>query len=699
MIIFSIIFFISHFISFTPLSELPRKIKNKIYRLLGYTNDYNSFAYKKSSNYCQYFVDAKDYFEDLFKNLMNAKESIFITDFWLSPELFLKRPVDENIYIDMAKKKVLKKDFGKNISRIMDILDYKAKQGLKIYILIFYEWGPSLTINSKHTENIFKQLNTNINILRFPKNQKVLLWTNHEKIVVIDKIIGYVGGFDLCWGRYDNRKHVLTEKKNKDNIYEFPFLDYSNERLKGFSNINSYTKPIISRENTQRLPWHDINCRIIGPSVEDITKHFIERWNYAIMSELKENGIIPNIKNLVSFKNEYSKIIKNFFSKTDDEIKTFLEIDDNINKKLEEDVYKQLKKEGVVSSDVQVLRSASSWNIDIDSKNTENSILKAYYDLIENAEHYIFIENQFFISKSWTNKEKSLNSNSVKDIVKNEISLYIRKRIEKAYEKKENFRVYIILPLLPDFTGEIDEKLTLQQILKHTYRTICRNEGLSLIEQLEKKMGDKWKEYISFYSLRNHGIINGAPKTELIYIHSKLLIVDDRKVIIGSANLNDRSMLGNRDSEIAVLIEEQKEDYFLMNRDNEYSAAKFAVGLRKKLMSEYLGIDIDDSILDDPVSDKLFKFMSDRAKKNTKIYRSVFGCYPDDEYTSFQLIENARKAKKEELPEEFFNKYMDYKDKIVGFIVEYPLKFLKNENLGAISRFSLEEFLPENAFT
>ena len=30
------------------------------------------------------------------------------------------------------------------------------------------------------------------------------------------------------------------------------------------------------------------------------------------------------------------------------------------------------------------------------------------------------------------------------------------------------------------------------------------------------------------------------------------MIVDDRRLIIGSANINDRSMNGNRDSEIAV---------------------------------------------------------------------------------------------------------------------------------------------------
>ena len=36
----------------------------------------------------------------------------------------------------------------------------------------------------------------------------------------------------------------------------------------------------------------------------------------------------------------------------------------------------------------------------------------------------------------------------------------------------------------------------------------------------------------------------GTPVTELVYIHSKLCIVDDRLVICGSANINDRSLLG-----------------------------------------------------------------------------------------------------------------------------------------------------------
>lgn len=42
--------------------------------------------------------------------------------------------------------------------------------------------------------------------------------------------------------------------------------------------------------------------------------------------------------------------------------------------------------------------------------------------------------------------------------------------------------------------------------------------------------------------------------TEQIYVHTKLMIVDDRVVIVGSANINDRSLLGQRDPELSAVV-------------------------------------------------------------------------------------------------------------------------------------------------
>lgn len=83
------------------------------------------------------------------------------------------------------------------------------------------------------------------------------------------------------------------------------------------------------------------------------------------------------------------------------------------------------------------------------------------------------------------------------------------------------------------------------------YYTISRSET-SLITSLEKDGIDP-EDYLMFLGLRNH-TKSKKPMTEIVYVHSKMMIIDDRIVIMGSANINDRSMNGNRDSEIGVCL-------------------------------------------------------------------------------------------------------------------------------------------------
>merc|ERR1712000_51451 len=86
--------------------------------------------------------------------------------------------------------------------------------------------------------------------------------------------------------------------------------------------------------------------------------------------------------------------------------------------------------------------------------------------------------------------------------------------------------------------------------------------------------------------------------TEELYIHSKLLIVDDRLVICGSANLNDRSQLGSHDSEIAVVIEDPTPVESYMD-GRPYTASRFASSLRRYIFRKHLGL-IPDQRWDQP---------------------------------------------------------------------------------------------------
>ena len=82
--------------------------------------------------------------------------------------------------------------------------------------------------------------------------------------------------------------------------------------------------------------------------------------------------------------------------------------------------------------------------------------------------------------------------------------------------------------------------------------------------------------------MRNWGILQGKLVTEIIYVHSKLMIVDDKYVICGSANVNDRSMLGDRDSELAAVIKDEDLFEYQLNHTSAM-VGKYANSLRKKI--------------------------------------------------------------------------------------------------------------------
>ena len=76
----------------------------------------------------------------------------------------------------------------------------------------------------------------------------------------------------------------------------------------------------------------------------------------------------------------------------------------------------------------------------------------------------------------------------------------------------------------------------------------------SIYEELKANGIENPSDYITFHGMRNHAILMNRLVQEIIYVHSKLMIVDDKYVICGSANINDRSLLGDRDSELAAVI-------------------------------------------------------------------------------------------------------------------------------------------------
>lgn len=147
--------------------------------------------------------------------------------------------------------------------------------------------------------------------------------------------------------------------------------------------------------------------------------------------------------------------------------------------------------------------------------------------------------------------------------------------------------------------------------------------------------------YIQFFTLRNHGRIHQIPVTEIVYVHSKLMIVDDQVALIGSANINDRSLMGSRDSEIAVIVEDENRESVVLANKKVREICPFAFSLRKQLYQEHFGITETES--EDFLNDDVWWSIIEHAEKNQTIYRNIFGIYPDDTIKYFKDIERVKK--------------------------------------------------------
>jgi phospholipase D1/2 len=439
----------------------------------------------------------------------------------------------------------------------------------------------------------------------------------------------------------------------------WPGKDYVNYIHKDFVDVEDPFSDFTDRYQVPRMPWHDIHSLSFGEVARDVARHFIQRWNATKNEKLKNNSSYPF---LIPKSYDWTKVPKVFLSPD------------------------------TCMGNVQVLRSVSNWSALIDKN--EASIQQAYLSLIANSVHYVYIENQFFVSM--------INSNDVS----NEICKVLCDRIIKAHRDGAAFRVYIMVPLLPGFEGDIknSQYSALLAVLHYTYLSISRGPH-SLLECLKQaNVEDPWK-YISITGLRTHDELVGKLVTELVYVHSKLLIVDDLHTIIGSANINDRSQVGYRDSEVCLLISDTEFVSGVMN-GKPYKCGKFASTLRKRLMKEHLGLlegvlhpaePEYEITIDDPISDHFFVDVWGKiAMENTKIYEEVFRVIPTDMVETFDDLRSWAK----EMPMSQYNPDLA-KQKlkhVVGNLVQFPTNFLLKENLSPQIT-SKEGLVPSSLFT
>ncbi|XP_015593521.1 phospholipase D2 [Cephus cinctus] len=772
-------------------------------------NPHKSFAPYRSPISASWFVDGAGYMSAVADVLENAKEEIFIADWWLSPEIYMKRPMLNGHYW-----------------RLDNILQRKALEGVKVFVLIYKEVELAMGINSFYSkQKLVEKCPENIKVLRHPDHARVgiFLWAHHEKIVVVDQSIAFLGGIDLCYGRWDNNEHRLTDldSVHQSSIYipskgkltstssrrtttpsiqkhallplaiatntvamatakfisvlpllnkepptpkPLPILksgdplmisppqgmdsfkcntpdsqrknlfgmakttvdkvrynvrmkrrewinmvysphegessdeeiedvvdtatvdtplgdgegitcnsadiisdlsgtgklwlgkDYTNFIVKDFANLERPYQDLVDRSTTPRMPWHDMGVMVQGATARDVARHFIERWNAIKLEKAKLNATYPFL---------LPKSYKNCSSSAQ-----FVDTTYNVK--------------------CQVLRSVSSWSIGfLESDTKEQSIHEAYIQAISSAERFIYIENQFFITLATVEG----------GTVRNRIGETLLKRILRAHREGSVFRVFVVMPLLPGFEGEVGGSTgtALHAITHYNYASISRGKDSIFYQLIDAGIEDP-SEYITFHGLRTHSRLNGTMVTELIYVHSKLMIVDDSTVICGSANINDRSMIATRDSEIAVIIHDQEFDECTLN-GIPFQSGKFAGSLRKQLFREHLGLlQSNERInVDDPITKSFYRdIWCERSKRNTEIFEEVFHCIPSDKVVNFAML----RLYQEETPLCQSDPILAHQmvRNIKGHLVDMPLNFLCNETLKPTAG-TVEGMMPTSLWT
>ncbi|KAI2472482.1 phospholipase D/nuclease [Annulohypoxylon bovei var. microspora] len=756
---------------------------------------FSSYFPEHDGNLIKWYVDGRDYFWAVSVALEQAKETIYIADWWLSPELFLRRP-----------------PYFNQEWRLDRILKRRAEAGVKIYVIVYREVEAAITCNSEHTKHALQSLCPegspgygNITVMRHPDHNflenaadMTFYWAHHEKFVVIDYAMAFIGGLDLCFGRWDDHQHILSDVHPEGVANEvWPGQDFNNNRVMDFKNVQDWKQNELSKADYGRMPWHDVAMGVIGPCIYDIAEHFVQRWNFIKRDKYKRDD-------------RFDWLMLRGREGDDEDLvgvqRPKHPVGEYILHPLTPMESKNLDRRGTVHA--QIVRSSADWSSGI---LTDHTIQNAYSEIISNAQHYVYIENQFFITA--TGDQQSPIHNTVgKSIVD---------ACVRAGKEGRKFRVIIIIPAIPGFAGDLrdDAATGTRAIMDYQYKSICRGEH-SIFEQISAQ-GVNPRDHIFIFNLRSydrlnktpaikmqeeisgvkyqevqraeaeeimgegiHGIAGvdgerdehmgkreeqkemeentksneakrrfeeakqdghdtksassvahhamsdtgmlseepweGDPQEEVdnwiqeeLYVHGKLLIVDDRIVICGSSNLNDRSQLGSHDSELSIVMEDADKIQSVMD-GQPFEAGRHAATLRRYLWREHLGLlppqphdasndpnaqppgedspndiwDRDDSykFVEDPMSEELWDMWTGNATTNTQVFRHLFHADPDDHVKTFEDYNTFLPPKGVKaghifdrfLPPDDIRKKLD---QIKGHLVWMPLDYLKDANM------------------
>jgi phospholipase D1/2 len=668
------------------------------------TSETNVFSAPTQGNLIESLTTGQEYFDRLIQECDQASSEIYIAGWQVNWDALLKPGV-----------------------RLYDVIYRSARRGVNVYVMPWDDTEPVQTYDDQ-TKVALESINGRVakeggkgrvfvELCPSFASTNGSYFSHHQKQVVIDRRVAFVGGIDLAYGRMDDAHFDLRadangrQMMNRYNPGIPPLQTYkassatiadpdlmagvldrldisdSGQGAGGAGSQNSVhgtrvaegawqvryekagvmgTAPnssslagnkqeltTLDPSRQPRMPWQDVQSRIEGPAVSHLIRNFVLRWNVISNKKLK----LPPPPE--------------FFSKRG-------------------------------NAHIQVLRTAPRNHCAKENKANnirdpgfrQQDIHVAMKNLIAKARYFIYIEQQFFVSNfgeiggSGDEKlspaaqyikngaggvsDKTLyglrwlckgDKNIIDKLPSNDVLPALLSRLRQIIVDDisgPDFHIYITLPVHPegalaDATIAVQVYYTMQTLVFGSHSLLNGIKRLIKARELKYAKDKNYQrvyeaanteyeavpteaceKYVTILNLRNWAKLTSGVVTEQIYVHSKLMIVDDRFALLGSANINDRSLLGDRDSELAVLVMDDDTEIADVNGDGCKGPVRvFAHQLRKKIWSKLFGItgglrsaDNLQSAIDAPGNPESWKRIQAQAKINAECYEAVFPHVP-----------------------------------------------------------------------
>lgn len=258
--------------------------------------------------------------------------------------------------------------------------------------------------------------------------------SQHQKLVIVDRAIAFLGGMDICNSRWDRREHRADDPDRRRR-----WLSYA--------------------------PYHDVQAYVTGDPVDELRSWFCDRWQRATGTALA----LPDVPR------------------------------------------RSIRIEPTFEVDAPRLALARTWPR---TEDPPTAPIRELYELhvraILAAERFIYLESQYFSSDE----------------------------IATAFERRMGLdaRPIEIVLILPAASKSPKERIS----MGYTQRRI-----LERLTRSAERTGHRLGIYYSAVPSDGHEVP--------VFVHSKVLAIDDRFLLVSSANASNRSM--GFDSELGLAWE------------------------------------------------------------------------------------------------------------------------------------------------